>query len=239
MMDLEQDAMLTAIGQMSMEEAREKWADRWSEFVQSMSRWKSVHTLLRLARLNAMDRELKKQFGHNIASEVETSIRLVEQNMNAQEIWDELTNIYDIWESKEKAERVSRISPNDKTISEDDINLYKFLYPAPTHRGKHGTKQGYVYQVAAAIKAASLAREYVEAGGDVKLYALRAEYKASTARARKLGKSFIASIGSDMDIIDKRLQIIDEYDITKPYAMGLLVADIFKSMAMAIEGEIY
>ena len=238
-MDLEQDAMLTAIGQMSMDKAREKWADRWGEFVQSMSRWKSVHTLLRLVRLNAMDRELKKQFGHNIASEVETSIRLRKENMNAQEIWNELTKIYDIWESKEKAERVSRISPNDKTVSEDDINLYKFLYPAPTHRGKRGAKQVYTYQVAAAIKAASLAREYVEAGGDVKLYALRAEYKASTARARKLDNSIDASFGSDMDIIDKRLQIIDEYDITKPYVMGLLVADIFKSMAMAIQGEIY
>ena len=238
-MDLEQDAMLTAIGQMSMEQAREKWADRWSEFVQSMSRWKSLHALLMMARLNAMDRELKKQFGHNIASEVETSVRLMKENMNAQEIWGELTKIYDIWESKEKAERVSRISPNDKTVGEDDINLYEFLYPAPTHRGKHGPKQAYAYQVAAAIKAASLAREYVEAGGDAKLYSLRAAYKASTARARKLGEGIDASLGSDMDIIDKGLQIIDEYNIAKPYAMGLLVADIFKSMAMAIEGEIY
>ena len=31
----------------------------------------------------------------------------------------------------------------------------------------------------------------------------------------------------------------DEYDITKPYAMGLLVADIFYSLSAAIEGDIY
>ena len=31
----------------------------------------------------------------------------------------------------------------------------------------------------------------------------------------------------------------DQYDITKPYAMGLLVADIFYTLASAIQGEIY
>ena len=31
----------------------------------------------------------------------------------------------------------------------------------------------------------------------------------------------------------------DQYDITKPYAMGLLVADIFYSLSAAIEGDIY
>ena len=31
----------------------------------------------------------------------------------------------------------------------------------------------------------------------------------------------------------------DQYDITKPYAMGLLVADIFYTLASALQGEIY
>lgn len=37
----------------------------------------------------------------------------------------------------------------------------------------------------------------------------------------------------------QRLRARDEYDITKPYAMGLLVADIFYSLSAAIEGDIY
>ena len=52
-MNLEEDAMLVAIGQMSMDEAREKWADQWSEFCQSLSRWKSIHQLFRLARIRS------------------------------------------------------------------------------------------------------------------------------------------------------------------------------------------
>ena len=31
----------------------------------------------------------------------------------------------------------------------------------------------------------------------------------------------------------------DQYDITKPYAMGLLVADVFYSLSAALEGDIY
>ena len=45
------------------------------------------------------------------------------------------------------------------------------------------------------------------------------------------------------DLIGKLKQNIrkyqDEIDITKPYAMGLLVADIFYSLSAAIEGDIY
>ena len=47
--------------------------------------------------------------------------------------------------------------------------------------------------------------------------------------------------------IDKQLaeteknlhRVQDQYDITKPYAMGLLVADIFYSLAAALQGDIY
>ena len=34
-------------------------------------------------------------------------------------------------------------------------------------------------------------------------------------------------------------QLQDEIDITKPYAMGLLVADIFYSLAAALQGDNY
>ena len=50
--ELEEDAMLTAIGQSSIDEMADKYADRWEDFVASMSRWRSIHQLLRLGQLN-------------------------------------------------------------------------------------------------------------------------------------------------------------------------------------------
>ena len=38
---------------------------------------------------------------------------------------------------------------------------------------------------------------------------------------------------------EKLGQLQDEYDVTKPYAMGLLVADVFYSIAAALQGDIY
>ena len=37
----------------------------------------------------------------------------------------------------------------------------------------------------------------------------------------------------------KSMKLKDEIDITKPYAMGLLVADAFYSLSAALEGDIY
>ena len=37
----------------------------------------------------------------------------------------------------------------------------------------------------------------------------------------------------------KYMEARDQYDITKPYAMGLLVADVFYSLSAALEGDIY
>ena len=37
----------------------------------------------------------------------------------------------------------------------------------------------------------------------------------------------------------KYMEAKDQYDITKPYAMGLLVADVFYSLSAALEGDIY
>lgn len=53
-MDMEEDAMLVAIGFMDIDEARGKWADKWADFCKSLTKWKSVHQLLRLARLNQL-----------------------------------------------------------------------------------------------------------------------------------------------------------------------------------------
>ena len=63
-MNLEEDAMLVAIGQMSMDEAREKWSDEWADFCKALTRWKSVHQLLRLGRmyktLGALDENVRR-----------------------------------------------------------------------------------------------------------------------------------------------------------------------------------
>ena len=37
----------------------------------------------------------------------------------------------------------------------------------------------------------------------------------------------------------KYMEANDQYDITKTYAMGLLVADVFYSLSAALEGDIY
>ena len=59
-MSMDEDAMLVAIGQMDINEAREKWADQWADFCKKLTKWKSVHQLLRIARLNQLVAELSK-----------------------------------------------------------------------------------------------------------------------------------------------------------------------------------
>lgn len=247
MMDLEQDAMLTAIGQMSMEQAREKWADRWSEFVQSMTRWKSVHTLLRLARLNAEQRKLAMLITDLEAREKrllalqEISWQIQDDIDMAGEQLYELARMRDDAEDAKEAAKPSQPPATFFDLPYDDEH-YENIYPPPLHRGKHErekTKKGYSWKIAAAIEAAFLTRAYEEAGGDAELERLS---KASTENSR-ISNNYTKSIEkANSDIEEARvekLKLQDEYDITKPYAMGLLVADIFKSLAMAIEGEIY
>ena len=50
-MSMDEDAMLVAIGQMDIGEARDKYSDEWAEFCKKLSNWKSVHQLFRLAKL--------------------------------------------------------------------------------------------------------------------------------------------------------------------------------------------
>ena len=51
-MNMDEDAMLVAIGQMDIGEARDKWSDQWAEFCQKLTNWKSVHQMFRLAKLH-------------------------------------------------------------------------------------------------------------------------------------------------------------------------------------------
>ena len=229
MMDLEQDAMLTAIGQMSMEEAREKWADRWSEFVQSMSRWKSLHVLLMMARINAQQQRLAEHIQD--LSKRERALKVLEKADQS------LMKSIDLicYKIRNLSRLKSDVEEHNKTLHmiESFKNGETAVPPTMTYEGT----------IHAAKAAASLAAEYEAAGGDKRLYELSEKYskrlKEATGRLDETRKS-IEETESDIQAAKiKQKELQDEYDIAKPYAMGLLVADIFKSLAMAIEGEIY
>ena len=235
-MDLEQDAMLTAIGQMSMDQARERWADRWGEFVQSMSRWRSLHVLLRMARLNAQQRKLAQY----IPEQRERLSALVDLRRSQMDITESIEleswTIESIADLKAEAEELSKGPMMVELFGEDKIVEFDSPIEAPrTHRGK----KIYRDAIAAAIEAAFLTKEYEAAGGDKYLYELSAEWRKSLAESAKTDASIKTAESSIQAAKAKQIELQDEYDITKPYAMGLLVADIFKSLAMAIQGEIY
>ena len=234
-MDLEQDAMLTAIGQMSMEQARERWADRWGEFVQSMSRWRSIYVLLRMARLNAQQQKLAQYIPEQQARK--RGLEILQRNqLEIIELIDrEAEEIWSMQKLKAMAEEESK-GPRTTEYFDGRIEVDRPWSEAPrTHRGK----KIYSDKIAAAIQAAFYTKEYEAAGGDKYLDELSAEsQKNSELRAKT--EASIRTVESNIQAAKaKQIELQEEYDITKPYAMGLLVADIFKSLAMAIQGEIY
>ena len=233
-MNLEEDAMLVAIGRMSIDEAREKWADQWSDFIQALSRWKSIHQLLRLGRLNATMEVLAA----NIEDTQQRIAKLNEIHKNAWAIQDMIdAQASEIWFAQQMAQD-ARERFQRKGKQPEDIFGFDAQQPeeAPTtHRGK----KIYRDHVRYAIDAASLDVQAMLAGGEEALKQLNAAYELNQ---RKLKEA--------TEIIDKETkglatqrarmdQLQDEIDITKPYAMGLLVADIFYSLAAALQGDIY
>ena len=231
-MDLEQDAMLTAIGQMSMEQARERWADRWGEFVQSMSRWRSIYVLLRMARLNAQQQKLAQYIPDQRERLSALSYLRKSQLAIAESIEREGEQIWSLGQLKDLAEE-ARKGPRPMDPFGYDVGP---AFEAPlTHRGK----KIYTDKIAAAIQAAFLTKEYEAAGGDKYLDELSAELRKKMEQSAKTEASIKTAKSNIQAAKAKQMELQDEYDITKPYAMGLLVADIFKSLAMAIQGEIY
>ena len=229
MMDLEQDAMLTATGQMSMEEAREKWADRWSEFVQSMSRWKSLHVLLMMVRINAQQQRLAEH------------IKDLSKRERAFEVLGKA------YQSEMKSidlicYKIRNLSRLKSDVEEHNKTLHTI---ESVKNGEIAAPPSMTYEstIYAAKAAASLAAEYEAAGGDKRLYELSKKYseklKKATGNLEWTHKNIETTENDIQAAKIKQKELQDEYDIAKPYAMGLLVADIFKSLAMAIEGEIY
>lgn len=233
-MNLEEDAMLVAIGRMSIDEAREKWADEWSDFIQALSRWKSMHELLRLARLNATVESL--------AADIEnTQQRISGLNEIRKNVWA-IQNMIDeqesqIWFAQQLAQDARERFQRRGKEPED---VFGFDPRQPEEAPKmHRGKKHYQDHVRYAIEAATLDVQDMLAGGDEALKELTEEYKENQKKLK-----------AATEIIDKETkglatqrarmdQLQDEIDITKPYAMGLLVADIFYSLAAALQGDNY
>lgn len=215
-MNLEEDAMLVAIGQMSMEEARNKWADDWNKFIQALTRWKSVHQLLRLGQLLKVQYQLTndkaylalQQFNHR---EILNRLEIVEYNLNNFVIPDyELDKIqlrYPTDEYGETVEILTQKLGKNKKLKYDyktDVYIWNF----------HSRYD----------------KDFDEAVATLERFEDAIQYRK--IEKRKIDKQLAET--------EKNLhRTQDQYDITKPYAMGLLVADIFYSLAAALQGDIY
>ena len=238
-MNLEEDAMLVAIGQMSMDEAREKWADEWSEFCQSLSRWKSIHQLLRLARLNAV----KQIFAEAVESEAMHSKRLTDTIMNLKNEQKELELEIEwqagfIIDAQEMAKRATEKFRRKGRQPEDLAFGFDAELPEEAPRTRRGKK---IYQdhVRYAIDAATMNVQAQIAGGDEAVAQIEREVAANKAKLKQKAEELARSQTQMMRYTAQAVKAQDEYDITKPYAMGLLVADIFYSLAAALQGDNY
>lgn len=215
-MNLEEDAMLVAIGEMSMDEARDKWADDWNKFIQALTRWKSVHQLLRLGQLLKIQYQLTndkaylalQQFNHK---EILNQLEIVEENMKNFVIPDyELDKIqlrYPTDEYGETVEILTQKLGKNKKLKYDyktDVYIWNF----------HSRYD----------------KDFDEAVATLERFEDAIQYRK--IEKRKIDKQLAET--------EKNLhRTQDQYDITKPYAMGLLVADIFYSLAAALQGDIY
>ena len=233
-MNLEEDAMLVAIGRMSMEQAREKWSDEWADFIQALSRWKSIHQFLRIARLNA----IKEELAANIIDAQERIAKLNESRENGRSIqamidWQASQIWFEQQMAQDARERFRR-----KGKQPEDVFGFDAIPPeyAPTtHRGK----KHYQDHVRYAIEAATMDVYSMLDGGEEALKQLTEEYNENQKKLKEATERIDKETDGLATQQQKINQTQDEIDITKPYAMGLLVADIFYSLAAALQGDIY
>ena len=189
-MNIDEDAMLTAIGQMSMDEAREKWSDQWADFCKKLSNWKSVHQLFRLAKL-------KDQMVEMLKLNASYQGQRAAYNLVANDI---KTAVY------KAMKEVGIEHPSEKRF----LELYS--------------------------KAEATIKEYPD---DPRVKQSYESLKATKDKLDELMKSRDEALGKAQSAKIKYMEAKDQYDITKPYAMGLLVADVFYSLSAALQGDIY
>ena len=213
--ELEEDAMLTAIGQSSLDEMADKYADRWADFMESLSRWRSIHQLFRLSQLNKALQRL---------TTLEMSQKQTEQTLkhltgrllgsfSAQHRYDTM-----IKENIKQFQRVVALS--EKSAFEKKIYPIGFQNPK-TKKWENRTIDDW-------RKIFQEREDWINQRKDATLKKHRGVQIERDQNKRALEETR-ANI--------QRTQ--DQYDITKPYAMGLLVADIFYTLASALQGEIY
>lgn len=201
-MSIDEDAMLTAIGVMSMDEAREKWADQWSDFMRSLSRWKSVHQLFRLARLNYM---VSKMAGMRLR------MQLAVNQANAG-----MKEIVALADEAGKLNKENRKDTEEVIGKAMDMILNGNIPKKNQARIESLIKQ----QMAEDVKVETAL---------VKVREMKLREESDVAKAKSIQRSLRM----------RSMKLKDEIDITKPYAMGLLVADVFYSLSAALQGDIY
>lgn len=226
-MNLEEDAMMVAIGQMTMNQAREKWSDEWAEFVQALSRWKSIYALLRLARLN--------QLGQAVASAIDD---VKERQKALAELGDEYASIIDQMKLTidEIDTRLSQAVSSKDVLTKKQPEPETFFDLQPTNVALDIAD----YELPTGANPAD-PKAWDQAIAELSMQ-MAGSIGFSKETDQKL-KEVQANMAVGFDEIDKmrikQMKIQDQYDITKPYAIGLIVADIFYSLAAAIQGGIY
>ena len=229
-MNLEEDAMLVAIGWMSMEEAREKWADEWSDFCKALTRWKSVHQLFRASQL------LKQANAAIQCRDVaEKAIRTINEIK-----FQIISKQGDVTKPGNFAEQQIRrghlkmkleharemVGIIDKSGRDPDIALAVSRMNYDPRNSKYDPRTDWIV--------------YIYGSKD------SAEYRELSARVDAVEKELtdLSKTQAVYSEIGLRKQMeyskaSDQYDATKSYSMGLLVADIFYSIAAALQGDIY
>ena len=214
-LELEEDAMLTAIGQSSIDEMADKYADRWDEFMESLSRWRSIHQLFRLSQLNkTMQNLITLEMSQK---QTEKTIKSLQGRLRASWGWQRQ---YDrmIKENVAQFQRVVELS--NKSAFEKQIYPVGFQNPK-TKKWENRTVDEWrqIFQER---------EDWIEQRKDRTML--------------KYGRAKIEEAENQRALDETRVELQktqDQYDITKPYAMGLLVADIFYTLASALQGEIY
>ena len=215
-MNLEEDAMLVAIGQMSMDEARDKWADDWNRFIQALTRWKSIHQFLRLGQLLKIQQQL-----------TDNKAILELQKFNHQEILNQID--------------VAKYNLENFVIPDYELDKLQLRYPIDEYgetveflTQKLGKNQKLKYDYKTDVYIWNFHSRYDK---DFDEAVATLERFEDALQYRKIEKRKIDKQLAETEKNLNRAQ--DQYDITKPYAMGLLVADIFYSLAAALQGDIY
>ena len=213
--ELEEDAMLTAIGQSSIDEMADKYADRWEDFMESLSRWRSIHQLFRLSQLNKTMQNLIT---------LEMSQKQTEQtlkHLKGRLLGSfSVQHRYDIMIQNNIKQFQRVVALSEKSAFEKKIYPIGFQNPK-TKKWENRTIDDWrkIFQeredwIKQRKEITFMKRRGIEIEQDQNNRALN-ETRAELQKTQ------------------------DQYDITKPYAMGLLVADIFYTLASAIQGEIY